>query len=313
MALEDLPEIPEPSPDNSGELTDQLAHPNDDAPDTDPGDDDIPFDKDIPCIRCDYNLRGLKPDGQCPECGASIRKSLNFAMERILCLACMRPVHPSVTKCPNCGAPMNSAASGANYWQVTPRGVARRKETSEPKPQKPFPWQVVTWIICSPLAGFLLLGGLTARTESFAIKLYICIVGVLLLVPVIIISRIHKRRLAAYQRHLEEYEKTTLDRISAGGTAGRKPRTYPIPPPSPIIAWFICTPLALVFVVLSILTLPDVLLAIVLVAVAVLLLMPALRASHQYRCQLWTYKKQMAAIKAELAASETAAEVKQNS
>ncbi|MGD1278420.1 MAG: hypothetical protein ABR964_14500 [Tepidisphaeraceae bacterium] len=35
-----------------------------------------PIDSDTPCGRCGYNLRGLPPDGQCPECGAAIAPSL---------------------------------------------------------------------------------------------------------------------------------------------------------------------------------------------------------------------------------------------
>jgi len=31
---------------------------------------------DVPCRRCGYNLRGLKPDGRCPECGTDVRVSL---------------------------------------------------------------------------------------------------------------------------------------------------------------------------------------------------------------------------------------------
>ena len=34
------------------------------------------IDSDAPCGRCGYNLRGLSPDGQCPECGAPIAPSL---------------------------------------------------------------------------------------------------------------------------------------------------------------------------------------------------------------------------------------------
>lgn len=33
--------------------------------------------KDVPCLRCGYNLRGLKPEGVCPECGATIQRSLH--------------------------------------------------------------------------------------------------------------------------------------------------------------------------------------------------------------------------------------------
>lgn len=31
---------------------------------------------DWPCARCDYNLRGLPPDGNCPECGHAIAPAL---------------------------------------------------------------------------------------------------------------------------------------------------------------------------------------------------------------------------------------------
>ncbi len=35
-----------------------------------------PIETDQPCARCGYNLRGLMPNGQCPECGSSIAQSL---------------------------------------------------------------------------------------------------------------------------------------------------------------------------------------------------------------------------------------------
>jgi hypothetical protein len=31
---------------------------------------------DVPCLRCGYNLRGLAPDGQCPECGHLVHMSV---------------------------------------------------------------------------------------------------------------------------------------------------------------------------------------------------------------------------------------------
>ncbi len=34
------------------------------------------IEADMPCARCGYNLRGLKPDGLCPECGTAIDWSL---------------------------------------------------------------------------------------------------------------------------------------------------------------------------------------------------------------------------------------------
>jgi hypothetical protein len=32
---------------------------------------------DLPCVQCDYNLRGLSPAGDCPECGRAIRDALS--------------------------------------------------------------------------------------------------------------------------------------------------------------------------------------------------------------------------------------------
>src|SRR4051812_1996957 len=31
---------------------------------------------DVPCLRCRYNLRGLDPPGQCPECGHLVHVSV---------------------------------------------------------------------------------------------------------------------------------------------------------------------------------------------------------------------------------------------
>ena len=33
--------------------------------------------EDVPCLNCGYNLRGLEEDGQCPECGVPIERSLH--------------------------------------------------------------------------------------------------------------------------------------------------------------------------------------------------------------------------------------------
>jgi hypothetical protein len=173
-----------------------------------------PFDKDLPCIRCGYNLRGLKPDGNCPECGAPIRKSLNFAMERVLCLACMCPVHPSVTKCPNCGAPMNATAAMANYWQITPRGVARKKPEEKrnctarnkselPKLPPPPPSPKTAWMICSPLAGIVLVWAMIALgPEQPAGMVASSVIALLILVPAIRATRTYKRRWNECQRQI---------------------------------------------------------------------------------------------------------------
>jgi len=35
------------------------------------------IDHDLPCVACEYNLRGLSPEGRCPECGNLIIDSIN--------------------------------------------------------------------------------------------------------------------------------------------------------------------------------------------------------------------------------------------
>ena len=37
------------------------------------------IDQDLPCVKCGYNLRTMRDDGQCPECGASVGESARLA------------------------------------------------------------------------------------------------------------------------------------------------------------------------------------------------------------------------------------------
>lgn len=46
------------------------AHRNDSAP---------ALERDVTCVCCGYNLRGLRLDGRCPECGAPVAQELRFA------------------------------------------------------------------------------------------------------------------------------------------------------------------------------------------------------------------------------------------
>jgi hypothetical protein len=87
--------------------------------------EELLVEEDLPCVGCGYNLRGLKEDGKCPECGLAIGESVEIAMERVLCLACMRPNHPALQRCGHCGAPLSGAAATAGYWEATPSNVQR--------------------------------------------------------------------------------------------------------------------------------------------------------------------------------------------
>src|SRR5690242_3809775 len=37
------------------------------------------LDHDLICVACGYNLRGLRQDGRCPECGGTIARSIEEA------------------------------------------------------------------------------------------------------------------------------------------------------------------------------------------------------------------------------------------
>lgn len=50
--------------------------PRSDAPSTDGPPAHEPIARDVACIRCGYNLRGLPAEGRCPECGSGVLQSL---------------------------------------------------------------------------------------------------------------------------------------------------------------------------------------------------------------------------------------------
>ena len=70
-----------------------MAHDADSAPPTTPSAPPVPPEDveaavlapdlgrdNVYCVRCGYNLRGLEPDGRCPECGTHIERSLRGNM-----------------------------------------------------------------------------------------------------------------------------------------------------------------------------------------------------------------------------------------
>lgn len=40
----------------------------------------VPIDADLPCSACDYNLKGLSADANCPECGQPMARTLRFGL-----------------------------------------------------------------------------------------------------------------------------------------------------------------------------------------------------------------------------------------
>jgi hypothetical protein len=52
--------------------------------------------RDVPCLRCGYNLRGLAPDGACPECGTPVARSLRGNLLRYSDPAYVARIHTGV-------------------------------------------------------------------------------------------------------------------------------------------------------------------------------------------------------------------------
>lgn len=68
---------------------------------------DYLHDRDIPCHRCGYNLRGCR-EPQCPECGEVIPRPTatgRLPAQALRCLACGYVLGaPGVDRCPECGS-----------------------------------------------------------------------------------------------------------------------------------------------------------------------------------------------------------------
>src|SRR5262245_32112317 len=71
-------------------------------PDRVPRDSTGHIDVDMPCVACNYNLRGLDLDGACPECGLAIERSIHGDLLRFADPAWVRTI-----------------ASGANWIVVS--------------------------------------------------------------------------------------------------------------------------------------------------------------------------------------------------
>ena len=111
--------------------------PNDAGGDEAPVSDEL-IEADMPCLRCGYNLRGLKPVGQCPECGARIEKTVEYVMARILCPVCMGPNHPTAAICIHCKSPVSGAAATASYWKTAAISDRRGREPyADDEPEAP--------------------------------------------------------------------------------------------------------------------------------------------------------------------------------
>src|SRR5262249_335529 len=62
------------------------------------------------CVGCEYPLRGLKTDGNCPECGHSVRESLASPINSFLvCVDCGAPLKPEWKNCLKCGLSMRAS------------------------------------------------------------------------------------------------------------------------------------------------------------------------------------------------------------
>src|SRR4051794_26131097 len=127
--------------------------PEEETPESEEGDasaGDELIEDDLACVRCGYNLRGLKESGRCPECGARVARTLRLLSEDVLCTVCLRPNHALAALCRHCGSPITGAASMASYYKPVATSIPHKEspvaEDEEPDaPRAGF--MVASWIV----------------------------------------------------------------------------------------------------------------------------------------------------------------------
>jgi hypothetical protein len=77
----------------------------------------LPIRHDLPCIKCKYNLRGLRDGDRCPECGEAVGHTLDEIESNVLCTGCMAPNLASDVKCRVCGNALNNAGATSDYFR----------------------------------------------------------------------------------------------------------------------------------------------------------------------------------------------------
>ena len=189
---------------------------------------DAPLEKDLPCVRCGYNLRGLKPAGRCPECATPVSKALAFALQRILCPACLAPNHSSAPRCSQCGGPLNTAAATSTYFQTAPIGVRRNRPRSPSMDEllegPSFIPVIISWIVCIPAAlfalriaaGALLDPNVPHSPQVLAVMWLFVLLGAGSVAIIVFTTR-------RYNRRLREFRESRKSRIAAAPPPGNVP------------------------------------------------------------------------------------------
>ncbi len=177
-----------------------------DDSDLDLSDIPSPLDRDLPCVKCGRNLRGLEITANCPHCGAPVRKTLAFALQRILCPACATPNHPSQPSCRNCGASLNSSARNANYFRAEAFAVrpARPQETRPGSRPPPAPSGIslgIIWVLCGLGLFIFIVAGASMLAEGDPLGILLLCFGLMFpLIVIFLTQKYLKRRNAFHAR-----------------------------------------------------------------------------------------------------------------